>query len=196
MTIVNRFTTQRTTDPTTNADTVPDAVVAVYGNEHDLAAAIKHLERAHIDMASISVLGKGLNQERHVVGFDTAERRTGRWATWGGLWGWIFGLLIFIPGVGHVAIGGYLLTVLLSTGVGAAGGALGGALSSIGIPADGVPIYEADLRADRLLLIVHGNPTDIERARLLLNQTVPERLDHHRHPTDGNSPWRVSEEPS
>jgi pentapeptide repeat protein len=51
----------------------------------------------------------------------------------------------FIPGIGHVAIGGYLLFLLASAGLGAAGGAL----SSVGIPKDGVPKYEADLRANR-----------------------------------------------
>lgn len=39
-------------------DGAPDAVVAVYGTEGDLAAAIKHLERESFDMSKISVLGK------------------------------------------------------------------------------------------------------------------------------------------
>ncbi len=59
-----------------------------------------------------------------------------------GCGGWIFGVFVFIPGVGHVAVGGHLLFLLVSAGLGAAGGALGGALTSMGIPT-----YEADLRA-------------------------------------------------
>jgi len=162
----------------------PDAVVAVYATEEDLAGAIRHLEQAHYDMANISVLGKGMSEERHVIGFDTPGTHTARWAKWGGLWGWIFGAFIFVPGVGHVAIGGYLLFMLVSTGLGAAGGALGGALSSVGIPKDGIPRYEADLRADHFLVIAHGTPGEVARARELLGQTTHQRLDHHQTSPD------------
>ena len=40
--------------------------------------------------------------------------------------GWVFGAFIFIPGIGHVAVGGYLLYLLATTGIGAVGGALAG----------------------------------------------------------------------
>jgi uncharacterized membrane protein len=159
---------------------IPDAVVAVYTNEADLTDAIRHLERERYDMSSISVLGKGMSQERHVVGFETADKRTARWATWGGLWGWVFGALFFIPGLGQVAVGGYLLFMLATAGIGAVGGAITGALTGLGIPRDGIPIYEADLRADRFLVIAHGSPGDVLRARDLLSQTAHERLDHHQ----------------
>jgi uncharacterized membrane protein len=160
--------------------TAPDAVVAVYATEADLATAVRLLEHERYDMSTISVLGKGMSQERHVVGFETAGRRTTRWASWGGLWGWLFGALLFVPGVGHVAVGGYLLFMLTTAGIGAVSGALGGALSSSGIPADGIPVYEADLRAEHFLLIAHGSPGDVARARDLLARTRHERLDHHR----------------
>ena len=100
------------------------------------------------------------------------------------LWGWIFGAFIFVPG-GVRAIGGYLLFMLLTAGVGAAGGALGATLTSAGIPKDGVPIYLADLRSDRFLVIAHGTPEDVERARHLLAQTTHHRLDHHREASGG-----------
>ena len=157
-----------------------DAVVAVYDTEDDLTAAIKHLEKSKIDMSSISVLGKGMTEDRHVVGFDTPNKRTARWAAWGGLWGWVFGAFVFIPGVGHVAVGGYLLYLLLAGGLGAASGAVGGALTSVGIPEDGIPVYEADLRADHFLVIAHGAPMDVERVRDLLLETTHSRLDHHQ----------------
>ena len=70
-----------------NAATIPDAVVAVYATEADLTAAIKHLEHETYDMTAISVLGTGITQERHVVGFETQRTHAARWATWGALWG-------------------------------------------------------------------------------------------------------------
>ena len=158
---------------------IPDAVVAVYATEADLTTAIKHLEHERYDMASLSVLDTGMSQERHVVGFETQGTHAARWAKWGGLWGWIFGAFIFVPGIGHVAIGGYLLFMLISAGLGATGGALGGALTSVGIPKDGLPVYESDLRAERFLVIAHGTPGEVDRARTLLDQTTNERLDHH-----------------
>jgi uncharacterized membrane protein len=169
------------------SEVTPDAAVAVYATEEDLTAAVKHLEQAQFDMSKISVLGKGMTEERHIVGFETPTTHTARWAKWGGLWGWVFGAFIFVPGVGHVAIGGYLLYVLVTTGLGAVSGALGGALTSVGIPKDGVPRYEADLRADHYLVIAHGTPTEVGHARDLLGQTTHERLDHHQTPTAGSS---------
>jgi Protein of unknown function (DUF1269) len=130
-------------------------------------------------MSRISVLGKGMSEERHIVGFDTPGKHTARWAKWGGLWGWLFGAFFFVPGIGHVAVGGYLVYLLAGAAIGAAGGALGGALTSVGIPKDGIPRYEADLRADRFIVIAHGTRNEVERARELLRQTNPERLDVH-----------------
>ncbi len=160
-------------------DEIPDAAVAVYENEADVTAAIKHLEHEHYDMSHISVLGKGMTEERHIVGFDTPTTHTARWAKWGGLWGWVFGAFFLVPGVGHVAIGGYLLYVAVTTGLGVAGGALAGGLTAVGIPKDGIPKYEADLRADRLLVIAHGTAGEVAKARELLGQTSHHRLDHH-----------------
>ena len=111
---------------------------------------------------------------------ETQRSTAARWAKWGGLWGWVFGAFIFVPGIGHVAVGGYLLFMLISAGVGATGGALGGALTGIGIPEDGIPVYESDLRAERFLVIAHGTPGEVDRARALLARTAPERLDHHQ----------------
>jgi len=93
----------------------------------------------------------------------------------------IFGAFILVPGVGHVAIGGYLLFVLASTVTGALGGALTGALTGMGIPEDGLPVYEADLRAEHFLVIAHGTPAHVEQARTLLAETRHARLDHHQH---------------
>jgi len=104
--------------------------------------------------------------------------------------GWIFGAFIFVPGVGHVALGGYLLFMLITAGLGATGGALGGALTSMGIPKDGIPVYESDLRAERFLVIAHGTPGEVDRVRTLLARTTHERLDHHRSAAVAATPER------
>lgn len=167
-------------DSDRSANCTPESVVAVYKDEAGLTDAIRQLEKAHYDMATISVVAKGLSEERHVVGFETPETHTMRWAKWGGLWGWVFGAFIFVPGIGHVAVGGYLLYLIATAGIGAAGGALAGILTKMGIPEGGVPLYEADLHADRFLVIAHGSPSEVASAHALLQPTKHERIDQHR----------------
>ncbi|MFM1975683.1 MAG: hypothetical protein RL145_529, partial [Pseudomonadota bacterium] len=55
--------------------------------------------------------------------------------------------------------------------------ALGGAISSIGIPEDSVVRYETDVKADSFLVMAHGNAGEIEKARDVLSQSDPTRLD-------------------
>ena len=171
------------TDYNTNEQT-PNSVVAMYTSENDVTAAVKHLKRKGFDMAKISVLGKGLVEERHIVGFETPSTHTARWAKWGAMWGWLFGALFFVPGVGSVAVGGYILYLLTTTGVGLAGGALTGALTASGIPEGGIPVYVADLRADKFLIIAHGSAADVDDARELLGHTAHDRLDVHGPPAE------------
>ena len=156
-----------------------ESLVAVYASEDDLTEAIRQLEKDHYDMATISVLAKGMSEERHIVGFETRESHMQSWAKWGGLWGWVFGAFMFVPGVGHVAVGGYLLYLLATTGIGALGGALAGTLTRLGIPEEGIPLYEADLHANQFLVIAHGSPGEVARARDLLQPTNHQRIDHH-----------------
>jgi hypothetical protein len=49
---------------------------------------------------------------------------------------------------------------------------LGAALVSIGIPKDSILLYEENVRIGRFLLVLHGTPWEVERAK--------ERLDNHR----------------
>ena len=162
--------------------TTTNAVIATYSNEHDLTEAVKHLKRREYDMSMISVLGKGLSEERHIVGFETSASHTKLWAKFGGMWGWLFGAFVFVPGFGHLAIGGYLLYLITTIGLGAAGGALAGLMSGMNIPDDGIPQYETALRAEKILLIAHGDAASVERAREILAQTTHEQIDVHGPP--------------
>ena len=94
------------------------------------------------------------------------------------MWGWLFGALLFVPGVGNVAIGGHLLYVLTTTGVGLVGGAVSGALTASGIPEHGIPIYVADLRSNRFLIIAHGTAVESDSALGFLRHAT-DRLDVH-----------------
>ena len=80
-------------------------------------------------MKHLSVFGKGYHTDEEVVGFYNAGDRVKFWgkhgAFWGALWGWNFGsVFMFIPGIGHVVILGYLAAAAVSAIEGAA--AVGG----------------------------------------------------------------------
>src|ERR1035441_6970423 len=89
-----------------------NATVAVYRELGDAEDGVRALEHAGFDMSHLSIIAKGMNTERHVMGFDTRAHRESHWARWGGVWGVLFGAFFFIPGVGHVAFGGYVLYLL------------------------------------------------------------------------------------
>lgn len=57
------------------------------------------------------------------------------------------------------------------------------ALSDIGeeqfscIPVEYIPNYEAELKVDRVLLVAHGTPEEIDRARSVIDSTHPDGWD-------------------
>jgi hypothetical protein len=76
------------------------------------------------------------------------------------------------PGVGLVGMAGPFVATLISALEGAVvvGGlsALGAALTQIGVPKDQVVKYEAALKMDKYLLVVHGSAEEQARARDVL----------------------------
>jgi len=165
-----------------------DTIIAVFPDHNAAEGAVKRLAQAGFDLKSLSFVGKGYHTDEKVVGFYNAGDRVKFWgrqgAFWGGLWGLFFGgLFITIPVVGYVGVLGYLATVMIAAIENAVvvGGlsALGAALYSIGVPKDSVIEYETALKADSLLLMVHGPAAEIDRAKTILAAMGPSRLDVH-----------------
>jgi hypothetical protein len=92
-------------------------------------------------------------------------------------------MFMTIPVVGHVVVLGYLAAAAVAAVENAVvvGGlsALGAALYSIGVPKDSVIKYEADLKADRFLVMAQGTADEAARARAILGTSNPSRLDVH-----------------
>lgn len=165
-----------------------DIAVAVYDTHTQAESAVKALQRAGFDMKKLSIIGKDYHTEEHVVGFLNAGDRAkyfGKFgAFWGGLMGMLFGsALFFVPVVGHVIVLGPLAATIFGGLQGAVlvGGtsALVGALTAIGIPKDSVLRYETALKANKFLLIVHGDGQEIMRAHELLTTSGLASFDHH-----------------
>jgi hypothetical protein len=105
-------------------------------------------------------------------------------AFWGGLMGVLFGsALMFVPIVGHIVVLGPLAAMLFSGLQGAVtvGGvsALAGALMSVGIPKDSVLRYETALRANKFILMFHGDNQEILRPQEALKSSGLSSFEHH-----------------
>src|SRR6202522_2356743 len=127
------------------------AVVAVYATHVEAEAAVKELQRAGVDMHTLSIVGKGSHTDEHVVGYYNTGDRMKYWgkigAFWGGFWGLLFGSAFFaIPGIGPILAAGpvvaWIVGALESAVVVGGFSALGAGLYSIGIPDDSIVKYE------------------------------------------------------
>ena len=159
-----------------------NSVVAVYDTHTQAEQAVKELQQAGIDMKSLSIAGRDTHTDEHVVGYYNAGDRMKYWgkvgAFWGGFWGLLFGSALFaIPGIGPVLVAGPLVAWIVAGLEGAVvvGGvsAVGAGLVSIGIPKDSVLKYDLALKTDKYLLIVHGTPEAVEKARSIISNTKP-----------------------
>ena len=170
-----------------------EIAVAVYDLHSQAETSVKALQRAGFDMKKISIIGRDYHSEEHVIGFLNAGDRAMMFgklgAFWGGLMGVLFGsAMMFVPVVGHVIVLGPLAAAIFSGVQGAVlvGGisALAGALMAVGIPKDSVLRYETALKADKFMLVVHGDAQEIMRAQELLKTSGLSSFDHH-HIQDG-----------
>src|SRR5579872_6995941 len=156
---------------------VDTAAVAVFASHEFAEAAVKQLAASHFDITKITVVGRGFETDEKVTGFYNAGDRVKFWgkygAFWGGLWGLLMGgLFMTVPVVGPVVVVGHLAIMAVTAIEGAVvvGGlsALGAALYSIGIPKNTVLRYEKAIKADSFLVIVHDTPSEVARARVIL----------------------------
>lgn len=169
-----------------------DSIVAIYHTHPEAEQAVKDLQRAGIDMRSISIVAKDFHTDEQVVGYYNTGDRMKRWgktgAFWGGFWGLLFGSAFFaIPGIGPLLVAGPLVAWIVGALEGAAvvGGlsALGAGLFGLGIPKDSVLQYEEAVKSDKYLLIVHGTASEVAKAKDVLETTQTAHLSVHAEDT-------------
>jgi hypothetical protein len=163
-------------------------VVAVYNSHTEAEQAVAKLGEASFDIKKISIIGKDYHTEQKVVGYYTTGDRMKSWggmgAFWGGIWGLLFGAGFFlIPGLGPILVAGPFLAALIGALESAVvvGGisAIVAGLVSLGIPKDSAIKYEADIKADKFVLVAHGTPEELDRARTILAGTSPGSIELH-----------------
>ena len=155
----------------------PDSAFFVFDTHSAAEEAIRTLGQAGFDLKKLSLVGKGYHSEEKPIGFYTAGDRIRAWggtgAFWGGIWGLLLAPAVFVlPGIGLVGMAGPIVATLVGALEGAVvvGGlsALGAALTQVGVPKDQVIKYEAALKVDKYLLVVHGSAEEQARARIVL----------------------------
>lgn len=157
-----------------------NSVIATFSSHTQAEEAVKQLQQAGFDMKLLSIVGKGYHTEENVVGYYNAGDRMLYWgsqgAFWGGFWALLFGSGFFmVPGIGPMLVAGPLVTAIVGALESAAvvGGisALGAAFVSIGIPNNSIVQYEASIKSGQFLIVAHGSPEELERARVLLGSS-------------------------
>jgi heat induced stress protein YflT/ActD protein len=166
----------------------PNNVVAVYNSHTEAEEAVAKLSAASFDIKKISIIGKDYHTEEKVVGYYTSGDRMKSWggmgAFWGGIWGLLFGAGFFlIPGIGPVLVAGPFLAAIIGALESAVlvGGlsVLAAGLVSAGVPKESAVKYEAEIKADKFVLVVHGTPEELEQARAILEETSPVSIEKH-----------------
>jgi hypothetical protein len=169
-----------------------DVVIAVFDDHRQADAAVRKLIEGGFDMKNFSVVGKGYHTEEKIVGLYTVGDRMKMWgkygAFWGGLWGLLMGgVFLTIPALGPIVVLGHLAAVIVSAVEGAVVvgslSALGATLVKVGLPKESVIHYEAAIRADGFIVMAHGTPDDMARAKAVLATHQPTRLDSHERVT-------------
>ena len=152
-------------------------MAALYDTHEQAEQAVKMLQHRGYDMKQLSIVGRDSHLEENVVGYYNVGDRMQKWggngAFWGSIWGLLFGsAFVFIPAVGPLLVAGPLVGALIGALEGAvlggSAGALGAALVSLGIPEDSVLEYETEIRTGKYMLLVHGSPSEVEKARGIL----------------------------
>jgi hypothetical protein len=163
-------------------------VLAIYGTHNGAEEAVKQLQRAGIDMRTLSIVAKDSHSDQQVVGYYNNDDRMKYWgktgAFWGGCWGLLFGSGFFaIPGIGPVLVAGPLVAWIVGALEGAAvlGGlsVIGAGLYGMGIPKNSVLKYEMAVKANKFLLMVHGTASEVEEARVIIASTWPINVTIH-----------------
>jgi hypothetical protein len=164
------------------------SIAGIYNSMHAAEEALARLDERHFPLEKVSILAQNLESEKQVHGYVTMgdvaanSALTGAWV--GGLFGVLVGAaFIWVPGFGPLLVAGPFAAALLGglegAAFGAAGAGLLGALVGWGVSKKHVLKYEESLRGGKYMLIIHGTPEEIERAKAILSETDAAELNIH-----------------
>jgi uncharacterized membrane protein len=154
-----------------------EPVVTVYNTHLEAENVVKELQKSGFDMKKLSIIGRDYHTEENAVGYYNTGDRMKYWgkigAFWGGFWGLLFGGAFFwVPGIGQVLAAGPVVAAIVGALEEAAVvgglGVIGAGLYGMGIPKDSVIKYETALKASKFIVVAHGTPDEVSRAKKIM----------------------------
>jgi hypothetical protein len=165
-----------------------NSVVAIYKTPVLAEIAIRKMEYAELDLHEVSLLWRHPpGTDRH--GGTAPEMRSNRRGQPANVTAEIRGALtssacFLIPDLGEVFVAGPLVEQIAGGLMGVAPvvglTSLGASLFQLGLSKDSILQYEVALVAGKGMVLAHGAPEDMVRAREVLAQTQPDTLADHR----------------
>ncbi len=152
-------------------------LVCICETQEHTQSAIKNLQSAGIDMETLSIVTRELSaNSRNGAHYHVGDQE------------------FTIPGIGTVLVNGPLTSWIVAAfeGVSGAGGVsiVGEAFAALGIPHGSILEYEAALKSDRYLLMVHGSPEAVATAVNLIGGTT-----HSSHTVHGENVYDTEHVP-
>ncbi len=161
--------------------------VLLYSSQQNLKHDVNALQTQSFDMKTVSIVGKVQQHKIHATGLYVTggqmRYQGNQDRFWNSLWTRLNGAGFFLlPDLGALVAAGpiaYLLTKKYADiDVGGGLSVLGQAFFSIGIPIDSIRQYEKSVNSEKLLLIIHGQHSDIELACQLLHSKTQQVTVH------------------
>ena len=153
-------------------------VVGLFRNFQEAEAVVQELENSGFTHDHVSIVAgdhgttTASGSSDYTDGETTGDTGGGvaRGAAVGGGIGLVAGLIaLAIPGIGPVLAAGPIAAALTGLGVGAAAGGVIGGLSHVGIPDEDQQQYASRLKSGEVLVTVHADDADVERAHAILH---------------------------
>lgn len=147
--------------------------VAVFHSQEHALGVVRDLHTIGFDMQSLSIVGKGFYHNISIGDISRVPRMQA-WAQLGDLWGTMWGIVagasdFRFSDLGSVLVAGPLVLRVLCAMNGAHisgnANALGTAFTEVGIPPSHISHYEFLVKMDKVLLLVHGAPEQVELSK-------------------------------
>ncbi len=164
-----------------------NSLVAVYQKQSEAEAGLHDLQQDAFDLKKLSILSREHETGDQVIGYYSTGGHLRYWGARGGFWNGSWKLLscagcFVVPDLGVVLVAGPLTVWIVSTLNDASENrlsAVGAGFLHIGIPMADIFRYEAALKMHKLLLVAHGTPQELFKARDELHKSRPEEMSIH-----------------
>ena len=166
---------------------IKNTCVLLYSSHQNLERDFSLLRAQSFNMKTVSIIGKGQLHKDLATGLYISRGQVhyqGNQAQfWNGLWANLNGAGFFsIPGIGVLLAAGPIAYSLAkehgNIEVGNNLSVLGFTLFNIGIPINSIRYYEKSVNSEKLLLIIHGLRSDVERVCQLLHSPTQQVTMH------------------